>query len=172
MKKVVIVFFTMGFLFAQGVGYGIKGGLNIPSFSEDDKMELEGFIGGFTINVDAILVELDIEANYVANKHKDSDMFITQLQLPATARISLMPTLYLRAGVQYSLILSAENGLEQDIKNDLSNGMDIVVGAGLSLDLPVIPELLIDVRYIIPTYDTYSKSGKLNQVQLTLGIGF
>jgi hypothetical protein len=176
MKRVIILLVMTLALSAQGTAFGIKAGLNNGSNSSADE-STNGFTAGLLFNIDAALVNVDIEALYtdVAPDNGKS----TYLHVPVTARFNLLPMLFVRGGVQYDHLLSMEAG-NQDLIDNTNNGLSIVLGAGASFDLPVLPGLIVDARYTIPMYNTADKSAEngipeditVNMFQLTVGVMF
>ncbi|MCB0279848.1 MAG: outer membrane beta-barrel protein [Calditrichaeota bacterium] len=182
MKKILFVLVVAVFtLNAQLI---LKAGINSaqPSVSVGTIPNLEGagsFMFGAGTELDLVLISIDLEANYVPSTitNLTSEQKNTELQIPATIEIGLpIPVVnpYIRAGVMYSLVLSAEsNGV--DNKDNFNNYFGLVIGVGVELDLPALPGIIIDGRYIIPTGDSLddavsANNFKSNQIQATVGI--
>ena len=176
MKKVFIMLLTLLTLSAQGAKFGVKAGLNNATNSQGSS-STSGLTAGAMLNLDLALLNIDVEALYT-NIAPETGTF-TYLHIPATVRLSLLPTVFARAGVQYENILTVEDDNGNDLKSGTNNGLSIILGAGVSLDLPAIPGLIIDARYSIPLYNTTDKDlskgiveSKVNNFQLTVGILF
>ena len=186
MKKVLILLLLSMTVFSQGIGYGIKAGITSASNSEEDETK-SGFVLGGTLTLDVIITTLDVEA--IFQSYGDDDGTINTIQSPATVRIGLLPipmaSLYLRAGVQYDHLIGGKSDKSPSFENQIDqfgqSGLSIVVGAGLELDIPVLPGAMIDVRYIIPTYNFLSdefykgldlKKSSVSNLQMTFGINF
>lgn len=190
MKKLLILMLLTVTVLSQGIGYGIKGGITSASDSEVSGTE-SGFVVGGTLTLDVVITKLDIEALY---QSYGDDETINTIQIPATIRIGLLPipmaSLYARVGVQYDYLVGASAddnpNFEDGVDEFGQSGLSVVVGGGAELDLPFLPGAMIDVRYVIPTYDFWDKdfikdnnnlggdlkNSTISNLQITFGINF
>jgi hypothetical protein len=177
MKKIIVLLIATFAISAQGFAYGVKAGLNNGKNSSVSNAA-NGFTAGALFNLDAALVNVDIEALYTNINPENGKM--SYLHIPATARFNVLPMIFVRGGVQYEHVLVMESSNGTDLIDNTNNGLSIIIGAGASLDLPAIPGLIVDVRYSIPMYNLVDKDISkgiiedvtINNLQLTVGIMF
>lgn len=173
MKRLLVLAILAIGLSAQGFATGVKAGLNSSTLDISGAEAQNGFLAGLLFNVDAALLNVDAEVLYVDGGAESGTLSF--LHLPVTARINVLPTVFLRGGVQYESVLIAEDDQGNDLSSGFNSGMSVIIGAGAALDLPAIPGLIVDLRYSIPLYDFIDAGvakAKINHFQISAGIMF
>lgn len=204
MKFLITLLIVSTIASAQGLSYGVRLGLGVNSFDQsyyDDNAGFNFVLGGMAsldlalVSVDAEFVINGVATDYRSYLNTDNDETVdiyelaTYINVPITARLSVFPFLYVRGGIQYDLKLQGSYQIDgeeaADTSDNFGDGLSYVAGIGASLDLPAIPGLMVDLRAVIPTYDTITESPdpklfgfgtrpttKLTQYQLSVGILF
>lgn len=196
MKK---TFFTLAFIafFAGGVlAQGVSGGLKLGANFASQNMELEGFDispkgrtsfhGGLFITImvsETFGVQPELLYNSVGSKF-DLGTFgeVTQkldyLTVPVMLRYSPVPIFNIHLGPQFGFLISAKaesDGDSEDIKDTLK-GLDLGVGIGAGVDLPM--GLGISARYvaglsnIAEEEEDSSEEGKLTNAVIQLSVTY
>lgn len=186
MKK---IFMTAGFvvictisLMAQGLGLGIKAGVNIANqdisssdFTAETSSQM-GFHGGVfavfmfseKIGVQPELLystggsEVDIAGDVYTEK-------LGYLTLPVLLRYNISDIFSLHAGPQFGFLMSAEeefDGDTEDIKDDFK-GSDIAASFGVEVDLPI--KLGIGARYVLGLTDIVEEGGSFGDTEIKNG---
>jgi hypothetical protein len=185
MKK---IFIAVGILaicstcaLAQGLGLGIKAGVNIAnqdisaSYSAETSSQI-GFHGGvfvvfmFTekMGIQPELLystggsEVDIAGDIYAEK-------LGYIILPVLFRYNINDMFCLHAGPQFGFLVSAEeefNGDTEDIKDDFK-GSDIAASFGVEVDLPI--KLGIGARYALGLTDIVEEGGSWTGAEIKNG---
>lgn len=181
-------------LYAQGIAFGLKGGLNFAnqnlklsasslSFSPTTK-SLTGFhVGGYlTINfTDKIGLQPEVLYSAVGSKIDDATIGTgtekaSYITIPVLLKINPIPILNIHVGPQIGLLTSAteELGGDSEDAKDQYKSSDIGLAFGAGLDLPM--GLNFTARYVLglgnvaeqtdPTVDVTAKNSVL---QISLG---
>lgn len=179
MKKILVMgalcLFTAGTLMAQGVGVGIKGGLNFASLDADtDASSRTGIhFGAYAKVMPTDKFGVQAELFYSVQGASDfgnvkATVDANYVNIPILLRISPVPILNLHAGPQFGILLSADQD-GTDIKDTL-NGSDLSLAVGAGLDLPM--GLNLTLRYIkglSDISDDNTDSIKNNIFQISVG---
>jgi hypothetical protein len=165
MKKIISILIismicsTIGL--AQGVSFGVKGGVNFASinfsgdFSPDVKSKVGFHTGVFVSLMLSDKIGIQPEALYSIQGTKidistyDQQYNLAYINVPILLRYNLNDMISLHAGPQIGLLLSAEeefDGSTTDIKDSLK-GTDMGIAVGGEVDLPA--KLGFGVRYVI-----------------------
>lgn len=162
-------------LAAQGLGFGIKGGINLANqkidasdqyIDPDDVKSRFGIHGGvfltfmFSDNL-GIQPEL-LYSQQGSTSNWDTDEFKTKVgyvTLPVLLRYNINEMFSLHAGPQFGFLMSAKEeyeGADYDIKEDFK-GSDIGLAFGVEVDLPA--KLGIGARYVAGLSDIVKEEG-------------
>lgn len=173
MKK---LFMTVGFvaicainLLAQGLGLGIKGGINIANqnvsgLGDPETSSEIGFHGGVFVTF-MFSEKLGIQPEILYSSQGSTIEFGSQeyienlgyITLPVLLRYNINDMFSLHAGPQFGLLISAEG---EDYLGDTYDSMDsfkksdIGLGFGAEADLPI--KLGIGARYVLGLTDIVS----------------
>lgn len=138
-------------LFAQGIGIGIKAGVNFANVSAPsniDASSITSFHGGGYINInlsDKFGFTPEVLWTAFGSKLGNAELNTDYISIPVMLRFKPISLISLEAGPQFNLLVNAEfNG--QDIKDQLKNN-EFGVGFGAGLHLPL--GLNAGARYII-----------------------
>lgn len=143
MKKLLIaaLLFASTGAMAQKFQLGLKGGLNISTFTQQPvqnvkKSALMSFTGGgfinfmignnFSIQPDVLFVTQGVKIDSSGNK---SDLKVNYLSIPVMAKFKFNSGLFVEAGPQVSFKLGEE--AENSSVDNFAKGLDLAVGAGL-----------------------------------------
>jgi hypothetical protein len=163
MKKMAIILALLlaTSAFAQGISFGVKGGVNYTSLSGDDVPDGLGWKLGFGGGVVAALNVMDMfviqpEVLYTMKGGEDPDeeysFDLTYVEVPVLLKYSvpmegmISPNFFV--GPSLGILMSAEFA-EEDVKDDLKT-MDfgVVVGAGVDFDMGT-GKVTLDGRYTL-----------------------
>jgi len=163
MKKMAIVLALLLAIsaFAQGISFGVKGGVNYTSLSGDDVPDGLSWKLGFGGGVVAALNVMDMfviqpEVLYTMKGGEDPDLEysfdLTYVEVPVLLKYSvpmegmISPNFFV--GPSLGILMSAELD-EVDVKDDLKT-MDfgVVVGAGVDFDMGT-GKVTLDGRYTL-----------------------
>ncbi|MEQ6119225.1 porin family protein [Reichenbachiella sp. MALMAid0571] len=160
---------------AQGIGVGIKGGLNMSTLSDiENNATKTGFHFGAYARIKLGGIGLQPEAYYSAQGSKIDAGTIKEsidtkyLNIPVLLRFNPVPVLNFHLGPQFGVLMGAEDA-DGDIKDQLkSSDLSAVVGAGI--DLPF--GLNFTLRYVkglSKVNDAGTDSVKNNTFQISVG---
>lgn len=175
---------TIGITQAQGIGVGLKAGMNFANQNIETIQQLSvdgrtGFHAGAYVHI-ALPGGLGIqpEAYFSTQQTEFSDINFTSentyryLQVPVLLRFNFL-FLNVHAGPQFGILLDAEtsiNSVSQSFKDDLKNqDVGLVIGVGANLPL----NLNVTARYVHGMTDINDSANfeeiKNNMVQISLG---
>jgi hypothetical protein len=119
MKKIlllfVLTFIISGYATAQGLSYGVKGGLNFATINSGDfdVDSKSGFHAGVFGNISIIILQIQPEIlfsqkgfSYKPASDQEVDVRLNYIDIPVMARIKFFPALTLDLGPQYSVLVS------------------------------------------------------------------
>lgn len=157
--------------------FGVKAGLNVTNihyFEPDSKM---GFhVGVFMNNPIASGFSIQPEVMYSAKGAKNGDVSVNldYISVPVMFQFNLMPELYLEAGPEFSVLLSAkrkagnENVLYENSENlsvfelGVAEGYDFSdnfksfdLGVGIGAGYYFLPNMGVNVRYVVGFTDAW-----------------
>jgi hypothetical protein len=161
---------------AQGVGFGIKGGLNMAKLSGDALSEPSNRTGmhfGAYLRIKMGGIGLQPEAYYSVQGTKLTSGTIKEtidanyLNVPILLRFSPVPILNFHVGPQFGILMSASD-IDGDIKDQLKSS-DISAAVGAGLDFPF--GLNFTVRYVkgLTSISENGDSFKNNTFQVSIG---
>lgn len=161
---------------AQGIGFGIKGGLNMASLSGDNLSEASNRTGmhfGAYVKIKMGGIGLQPEAYYSVQGTKLTSGTIKEtidanyLNIPVLLRFSPVPVLNFHLGPQFGILMSASD-IDGDIKEQLKSS-DISAAVGVGLDLPF--GLNFTARYVkgLTNISEDGDSVKNNTFQISVG---
>ena len=161
MKKIILTaaaVFAFSFANAQDAKYGVKGGLNMASNSEDGASSIVAIhLGGFAefkIN-DKFAVQPELI--YSAQGANISDMGVSTtfnlnyINIPVMAKYYVADAFSLEAGPQIGFLMSAKAG-SLDVK-ELCNSTDFGINLGAGYDLN--EKMTLGFRYNMGMSDVY-----------------
>jgi hypothetical protein len=182
MKKVLLVFAIASLPLlsasAQGIGIGLKGGLNfanqdISSVTQDISSRT-GFhvgayahvniIGGFGIQPEILYSSQGSEWVDNAGAGFDIKNKFSYLNIPVLLRFNVA-MFNVHVGPQFGILTSAEldvNGAATDIKDQFTSG-DFSIAAGVGVDLPF--DLNATVRYVAGLSDISTEPDTIGEVK-------
>ncbi|MCK4571978.1 PorT family protein [candidate division WOR-3 bacterium] len=159
MKKlaIVLVLLLSTSVFAQGLAFGVKGGINYATLSGDDVVDAEwklGFAAGAVAAFDVMdMLVIQGEVLYSmkgAGYEGDISTDLTYIEIPVLLKYSIpmagmiAPNLFI--GPSLGILLSAESN-DVDVKeNTKSMDYGLVFGAGVDFDLGT-GKVTVDARY-------------------------
>lgn len=159
MKKlaIILVLLLATSAFAQGLTFGVKGGINYATLSGDDVVDAEwklGFAAGAVAAFDVMdMLVIQGEVLYSmkgAEYEGDISTDLTYIEIPVLLKYTIpmegmiAPNLFI--GPSIGIILSAE-AADEDIKDDTKSlDYGVVVGAGVDFDLGT-GKVTVDARY-------------------------
>jgi len=188
-KSIVLVLLcvsSFGFLRAQGVSGGIKGGLNLASqslggsgISLDTKAKAGVHLGVYATIMFSENVGLQPELLYSSQGTKfdlagldDSSYKFNYINIPILLRYNFNSIVNLHAGPQFGILASAKTNvgdIEEDVK-EFVKGSDLSAAFGLGVDLPA--GLNFTVRYSLGLSDIDKEDDseiKNNNIQISIG---
>jgi hypothetical protein len=139
-------------IFAQGVGFGLKGGVNFAnqSITDINTESITGFNGGAYL-VFAFSERWGLQPEVLFSSQgseipefNETNKF-NYMSIPVLLRWRPVSFLSIEAGPQFSFLLNAENGSGNSIKEEVKNS-DFGMAAGLTLHAPI--GLNGGVRYV------------------------
>jgi hypothetical protein len=194
---IVTLLLTLGMVTAQGIGWGIKGGIssNAATLDLGDEITvpvsndgLVGAVAGGYLDLDLIFIGAQVEALYaqkglqLSSAGISEDITLNYLSIPVTAKFTLFPFVvkpYIGAGVEYSYLLSVSGKdpfVGESISKDDFESSDFSAVARLGADFSLgVVDLNADLRYIYGLNNVSKISGfdvKNNSLQLTVGLAF
>jgi hypothetical protein len=185
MKKLIfsmafVAFFTTGVM-AQGVGVGVKAGLNFANqtlssgaFSATPDGRTSFHAGVFaTFKFGSFGLQPEVLYNSVGAKYSSSDVAkIDYVSVPVLLRFNFAKIVNIHAGPQFGILLSAKRD-DVDVKDSLESS-DLSLASGIGLDLPM--GLTASARYVIGLKDINASSAGVNTknhvLQLSVGYKF
>ncbi len=192
MKKVLFVFaiacLPLLSASAQGIGIGLKGGLNFANQDiatvPEDISARTGFhigaythinlIGGFGIQPEVLYSSQGSEWVDDAGAGFDIKNKFDYLNIPILLRFNIA-MFNLHFGPQFGILTNAEsdvNGVTTDIKDQFESG-DFSIAAGVGVDLPF--KLNATVRYVAGVSDISSDPDTIGEVKnatLQISLGY
>lgn len=180
MKKVYLLALALVFAGAynaqaQLIQFGLKGGANFPSISEQGGVAYTydantGWHAGAAVQLKIPIVKVGAEFLYSSNKAIQSvtldELETAHFTIPVFAKLSLLKIINIHTGPQFSFIMNAtENG--NDIKDQWDNkSFSWMAGAGVQLG-----PLDVHARFIFPqstTLNTATDEFKNSQIQASV----
>lgn len=182
MRKVLLVFFLVGFAATAQAQFGVRAGFNSANFSDTNFDAKSGFhIGAYyTIGADFISIEPGIQFSqkgYKGTEAVSGDPVEEQLgyiDIPVLVRLNLIPAVNIFAGPQASIFASSKYQLGDQTydSSDAIRGYDIggVVGAQVKLPLGFNAQASYDIGFTSLNY--YNTDVKNQVFKISLGYTF
>ncbi|MFA9187862.1 porin family protein [Flavobacterium sp. FBOR7N2.3] len=205
MKKVILsalAVFAFGITNAQEVKFGIKGGLNLSSWSGDTEgVNLKykpGFNGGMFADVklsEKVSLQPEVLYSLVGTKVDnftidldgneftgDVNFNMSYIYVPVMLKLNVAEKFNLEVGPQVGFLVSAKSvvqieGNSQEIKNDIKeifNTVDFGVNFGAAYDLD--QHFVLGIRYNLGLSNINKNeegdSSKVNNSVFSLGLGY
>ncbi|GAA0880540.1 hypothetical protein GCM10009119_35100 [Algoriphagus jejuensis] len=182
MRKVLLVFFLVGFVATAQAQFGIRAGFSSSNFSNTNFEAKSGLHLGayYTLGEGFISVEPGIQ---YAQKGYNSTEVVTgnevkeslgYIDIPVLVRLNLLPVLNVFAGPQASLLASSkyENGGQSSSSTDATKGYEVagVFGAQVKLPLGFNAQASYDVGFTSLNY--YNTDVKNQVFKLSVGYTF
>ncbi len=182
MKKIIltaVAVFAFSFANAQDAKYGVKGGLNMASNSEDGASSLVAIhLGGFAefkIN-DKFAVQPELIYSAQGAKFSDAGVSTTfnlnYINIPVMAKYYVADAFSLEAGPQIGFLMSAKNG-SLDYK-EFCNSTDFGINLGAGYDLN--EKMTLGFRYNMGMSDVLKDqqtgTSQNSVIQLSFGYKF
>jgi hypothetical protein len=182
MKKIVVTVFLLGagaVAFAQGLGFGLKGGVNIANtdissdqFTLDTKSKI-GFHGGVFVNLmlsDKFGLQPELLYSLQGSEYDipsvEGNLTLSYLNVPILLRYNINDMLSIHAGPQFGVLMSAEeefDGDTSDVKDDFK-GSDISGAFGIEVDLPM--KIGFGARYVLGLSNALTDDGSFGDAKL------
>lgn len=142
MKKIITLFFLCApaILLAQGVGVGIKAGVNFANVDAEDvsTKSITSFHAGVYANLnltDKFGVTPELLWTGYGSEVEDVKFETTYISVPVMLRYKLIPLLHIEAGPQFNFLTKAEFDGD-DYKDQLKkNDISACFGAGVNLPM-------------------------------------
>lgn len=184
MKKVgilsVVLLVISTTAFGQGIGVGIKGGVNfarIDLANASTSYRTSYHLGAFAKFIITGKIGIRPEAYYsiqgteLNSNAVDSELSLHYFQVPILLEYSPISILNIHAGPQFGFLLRARDktaGIVTDIEKDLKKG-DFMITAGVGVNLPM--GLSLALRYVKGLSDISEDidSGRSNMFQVSVG---
>jgi len=169
-------------LYAQGLDFGVKAGVNVANQKisgdyEPDTKAMIGFHGGvFVTWMFTEKLGLQPEVLFSTQGSKDSEniydyaIITNYVNVPVLVRYDINDMFSVHAGPQFGILISADeefDGDKQDIKDDFKT-TDIGVAVGAEADLPA--NLGVGVRYIIGVSNVLKEGESFGNTELKNGV--
>lgn len=138
-------------LMAQGVGIGVKGGVNFANQNIED-ISTESItsyhVGGY-LNLDfseSFGITPEVLFSALGSKVDDVTVNTSYISIPVMLRVKPISLLSVEAGPQFSFLTQADHETLGDIKDQLKNN-DFGLAFGAAIHLPI--KLQIGARYVL-----------------------
>ncbi|MEQ9298823.1 MAG: porin family protein [Cyclobacteriaceae bacterium] len=190
MKKILLVFaiacLPLMSASAQGIGIGLKGGLNFANQSigdvPGDISSRTGFHGGVYAHISLGKLGIQPEVLYSTIGSKfdgggiidDFENKTAYFTVPLLLRFNIA-FLNIHAGPQFGFLINAEteaNGIAQDVQDQYKSG-DFSIAAGVGANLPL--NLNVTARYVAglsDVNDNLTALGDISNSTFQLSIGY
>lgn len=183
MKKLLATVFFLGVcttaLFAQGFGFGIKGGVNIANtdissdqFTLDTKSKMS-FHGGVFVNLmftDKLGIQPELLYSLQGSEYDipsvEGKLSLAYVNVPVLLRYNINDLLSLHIGPQFGFLMNAEeefDGDTADVKDDFKSS-DISGAFGVEVDLPM--KIGFGARYVLGLSNALTDDGSFGDAEL------
>ncbi|MEM8893048.1 MAG: porin family protein [Bacteroidota bacterium] len=190
MKKIFIVFALTAIPLvganAQGLGIGLKGGLNFANQSigdlPEDASSRTGFHGGLYAHISLGKLGIQPEILYstvgsefdISGVADDIENRAAYFTVPLLLRLNIA-FLNIHAGPQFGFLVNAEtdtNGIIEDVQDQYKSG-DFSIAAGVGANLPF--NLNVTARYVAglsDINDNLTTLGEINNSTFQISLGY
>jgi hypothetical protein len=183
MRKILLVFFLVGFAATAQAQFGVRAGFNSANFSNTDFSAKSGFHLGayYTLGKEFISIEPGIQYSQKGYKGeevgtgKSVDEQLGYIDVPVLVRLKLIPALNIFAGPQASLLLSSKYQLgdQTSDSSDAIRGYDIggVVGAQVKLPMGFNAQASYDLGFTSLNYFNLDVKNQVFKISLGYTLG-
>ena len=155
MKKLILTaaaVFAFGFINAQDMKFGAKGGLNFATVSELEEAKNKiGFnIGVFAeIGVsDGFAIQPELLFSLQgANGPNDSSLNLNYINIPVMAKFKVAEGFSLQAGPQFGILMSATNKFGGNSIDTKENFKTLDLGLNFGAGYDISENIMVDLRY-------------------------
>ena len=177
MKNVLIVLtlIVSTSLFAQGVDFGIKAGVNFANITDASGLDNRtGFVAGIFLGGkfnDNLGIQADLLYSQQGAKFNAGDFNLDYVNVPIVLKYFVAQGLNIQLGPQFGVIINddAQTVIGETINDIATNNFDISGVVGLGYDLPM--GIRLDGRYNFGLTDV-PESGKGKNSVITLSVGY
>ncbi len=182
MRKVLLVFFLVGFAATAQAQLGVRAGFNSANFSNTNFDARSGFHLGAYYTIGAGFISVEPGVQYSQKGYKTEEVGTGQpveeqlgyIDIPVLVRLKLIPALNIFAGPQGSIFASSKYKLgdQTSDSSDAIRGYDIagVVGAQVKLPLGFNAQASYDIGFTSLNY--YNIDVKSQVFKISLGYTF
>lgn len=155
MKRLIMAVMVLSMmtvaLNAQGVGLGIKGGMNFANVSAKDisTSSITSYHVGAYLNLyfsKSIGIVPEVQFSTMGSDLEGDKLNTSYLAIPIMLQIKPVKFLHVEAGPQFSFLTKAESEDLGDVKDQLKNN-DFGIGFGAGVHLPL--GLNVGARYVL-----------------------
>ncbi len=182
MRKILLVFFLVGFSAAAQAQFGVRAGYNSANFSDADFDPKSGFHLGayYTLGADFLSVEPGIQYSQKGYTGEEAGTGLEvketlgYIDIPVLVRLKLLPAVNVFAGPQASILASSkyQKGDQTSDSSDATKGYDIggVFGAQVKLPLGFNVQASYDLGFTSLNY--YNLDFKNQVFKISAGYTF
>ncbi|MFB6454598.1 porin family protein [Chitinophaga sp. Hz27] len=168
MKKVILSGFLVAATFfgakAQSIKFGVKAGLNLAKLTDMEAAKTKAsFYGGGFVNIGLNKSwAIQPEVLYSGQGVKFSDKDVTEtintgyISVPVMVQYHIVPSFYVEAGPQVSILASAKDKISGEATEDLKKfmkGADF--GAGIGCGFKITDHFGVNARYVFGLSDVF-----------------
>jgi hypothetical protein len=176
MRKILMLFFLVGFAATAQAQFGVRAGFSSANFSETDFKTRSGFHAGVYYTLDLGLISVEPGVQYSQKGYKGTEavtMLAVDEQLgyfdvPVLVRVDVLPVVNVFAGPQASLLASSKyvKGGQTSDSSDATKGYDIggVVGAQVRLPLGFNVQASYDFGFTSLNYYNYDVKNQVFKI--------
>lgn len=146
MRKILLVFFLVGFVATAQAQFGVRAGYNSANFSDTDFSAKSGFHLGAYYTLGAGFVALEPGIQFSQKGYQGEEVGtgvkveeqLGYIDIPVLVRLNLLPVLNVFAGPQASILASSKYTKDGQISDssDATKGYDIGGVFGAQVKLP------------------------------------
>ena len=177
-KKVLILLFvtlSTSAVFAQGIDFGIKAGVNFASLSDATGLDNRtGFVGGVFVGGkfnDNIGIQADLLYSQQGAEFELGEFDLNYVNVPIVLKYFVAQGLNIQLGPQFGVLVDdkAQTVVGETINDIATSDFDLSGVVGLGYDLPM--GIRIDGRYNFGLTDV-PEEGKGKNSVITLAVGY
>lgn len=178
MKKVLILFafaFSSTVIFAQGVDFGIKAGVNFASITDASGLDNRtGFVAGVFVGGkfnDNLGIQADLLYSQQGAEFNAGDFNLDYVNVPIVLKYYVAQGLNFQLGPQFGVIINeeAQTVVGETINDIATKNFDISAVLGAGYDLPM--GIRLEGRYNFGLSDV-PEEGKGKNSVITLSVGY
>ena len=185
MKKLLIVMIAIGMstqVFAQGIDFGIKAGVNFSSITDATGLDNRtGFVAGVFVGGklgDKLGVQADLLYSQQGAEFSGGEFNLDYVNVPIVLKYFVTNVIHIHAGPQFGVLVNDETQtvIGETINDIATKDFDLSGVVGIGLDLPM--GIRLDGRYNFGLSDVpddpeldFTK-GKNSVITLSVGYSF